>query len=112
MGIKIIKEKEGKLRRISDSYSVLNLLTANESDKISLAIGTADSHSETTKTTSERIYYVLEGELIINGITAKRGDVIFIPANTQYSFKGSFKSILINSPPFRGANESVSQQNL
>lgn len=109
MSIKIIKQKDGVNRKISDSYSVLNLLTAIDSDKVSLAISSAVNHNETTKTTSDRIYYILKGELVINKLIAKKGDVVFVSVNTEYSFKGSFKAILINSPPFKKNEESISK---
>ncbi len=110
MAIKIIKIKDGINRKISDSYSVLNLLTASDSDNVSLAVSSAENHNETTKTTSDRVYYVLEGELIINdNLIAKKGDVVFVSANTEYNFKGSFKAILVNSPPFKKINESISK---
>lgn len=110
MAIKILKSKDGVSRKISDSYSVLNLLTANDSDNISLAVSTAENHNETTKTTSDRAYYILEGELIVDdNLIAKKGDVVFVSANTEYNFKGSFKAVLVNSPSFKKTNESISK---
>jgi len=109
MPIKIIKKEDSTERKISESYSVLNFLTGDESEKISLAVSTAKNHSETTKTTSDRAYYVLEGELSANNQTAKKGDVIFIPANTEYGFRGTFKAVLINSPPFKKENEEIKE---
>ena len=98
MAIKIIKSTDGVSRKISDSYSVLSLLTANDSDNVSLAVSTAENHDESTKTTSDRVYYILEGELIVNdNLVAKKGDVVFVSANTEYNFKGSFKAVLVNS---------------
>ena len=110
MAIKIIKSENGINRKISDSYSVLNLLTANDNDNVSLAVSSADNHDETTKTTSDRVYYILEGELIVdNNLVAKKGDVVFVSANTEYNFKGSFKAVLVNSPPFKKTNEEISK---
>ena len=110
MAIKIIKSEDGVSRIISDSYSVLNLLTASDSDNVSLAVSSANNHDETTKTTSDRVYYVLEGELTVDdNLVAKKGDVVFVSANTEYNFKGSFKAVLINSPPFKKTNESISK---
>ena len=110
MAIKIIKSEDGICRKISDSYSVLNLLTAHDSDNVSLAVSSADNHDETTKTTSDRVYYILEGELIVDdNLVAKKGDVVFVSANTEYNFKGSFKAILVNSPPFKKANEEITK---
>jgi len=112
MGIKVIKQENGINRKISDSYSVLNLLTINDSKKMSIAVSIALNHEETTKTLSDRAYYVLEGELIINDdLVAKKGDIIFIKANTEYNFKGSFKAVLVNSPSFKRNNESMGSFN-
>jgi len=107
MAIKLIKNKNGVERKLSDSYSVLNLLTANDSDKVSLAVSTAKNQNETTKTISDRVYYIIEGKLIVNNkLVAEKGDVVFISANTEYNFKGSFKAVLVNSPPFKGNKNS------
>lgn len=102
MSVKLFKKEEGSERKISDSHFVLNLLTANDSDKVSVAVSTARNHNETTKTASDRAYYILEGEIIVNDeIIGRPGDIVFIPANTEYNFRGTFKAVLINSPPFR-----------
>jgi len=112
MKIKLIKRNGSIVRKISETYFISNMLTKNISKKLSLAIGNAKSHFETTKNIkSDRVYYVLEGELIVKeddkSITAKRGDAIFIPANIQYQFKGTFKVIIINSPSFNQKNEKI-----
>ncbi|MEI6650169.1 MAG: hypothetical protein WCL23_01905 [Candidatus Moraniibacteriota bacterium] len=109
MNIKIIRSRESAERKISDSYSVLNLLTAEESNRVSIAVGIANDHVETTKTTSDRAYYILKGELIVDGESvAETGDVVFIPADTEYRFEGTFTAVLVNSPPFRKENELTS----
>lgn len=101
MPIKLFKKEDAVIRRISDSYSVLNFLTIADSDKVSLGVSEANNHVETTKTSSDRAYYVLEGEIIVNNdIHAMPGDVIYVPANTEYKFQGTFKAVIVNSPPF------------
>lgn len=101
MAIKVFKKESGVLRKISGSYSVLNLLTVADSNKISVAMSTAENHEEITKTASDRAYYILEGELIVDEqFVGKPGDVVFVPENTEYKFGGTFKAVLINSPPF------------
>ena len=60
MPTKIIKNQDGIIRKISNTYSVLNLLSANDSNNVSLSVSTAENHNETTKTTSDRAYYILE----------------------------------------------------
>lgn len=107
MTVHVFKQEEGQTRNISNSYSILNLLTAKDSNNISIAISTATDHKETTQTTSERAYFVLEGSIIVNDSIANKGDIILIPANTKYTFEGNFKALLINSPPFKKENESI-----
>ncbi|MDD5182121.1 MAG: cupin domain-containing protein [Candidatus Nanoarchaeia archaeon] len=114
MGIKLIKANEGVTRNINKTYKVTNFLTKNSSDDISVAISEAIKHSETTKNSvSNRVYYVLEGKLIIKkqGKTfiAEPGDVVFIPKSTDYHFEGTFKTILINSPAFEPQYEHIAK---
>jgi len=102
MSIKLFKKEEAKERKISDSYSVFNMLTGSDSEKLSVAVGDAKKHIETTQTKSDRAYYILEGEVQVNNeIIAKAGDVVFISAGMRYSFTGTFKAVIVNSPPFK-----------
>jgi ethanolamine utilization protein EutQ (cupin superfamily) len=108
VGVQIIKQGQGKERVISGSYSILNLLTGQECDMMSVAVGRADDHEESTQTSSDRAYFVLEGRLVVDGQFAGPGDVVFVPKNTSYSFGGTFKAVIVNVPPFRKENESIS----
>jgi ethanolamine utilization protein EutQ (cupin superfamily) len=108
MPIHHITPQNGSIRKVSESYAILNLLTAQESENVSVAIGTATNHNETTSTSSERVYFILEGEMTINDeILAKQGEVIYIPKHTEYSFKGTFKTLIINVPAFKLKNENI-----
>ena len=114
MEIKLIKKNQGIARKISETYQVTNFLTKDSSENVSLAVSEATNHSETTKNIrSDRVYYVLEGKLIVKKdnkeFVAESGDVIFIPKNTEYHFEGTFKAILINSPAFSPQNEQISK---
>ena len=110
--IKLIKKEEVEARKISNSYTVFNLLTKEVSKKVSVAVSEAENHSEITKNVrSDRVYYVLEGQLtVVQGsdvYVANPGDIIFIEANNPYHFKGTFKTILINVPAFDPKNEKI-----
>jgi ethanolamine utilization protein EutQ (cupin superfamily) len=114
MDIMFIRKSDAVARKISDSYQVTNFLTREASESVSLAIGQADNHSETTRNVrSDKIYYVIEGKLVLkqggNELVAEPGDVVFIPKNTQYGFGGSFRAILVNSPAFNPEDERTSQ---
>ncbi|MPM98902.1 hypothetical protein SDC9_146092 [bioreactor metagenome] len=101
MSIKLFKKEDSVIRKISDSYSISNYLTIEDSNNVSVAVGNALNHNETTKTESDRVYFILEGEIIINNLKGKSGDILYIPQNTEYSFSGTFKAVIINSPPFK-----------
>jgi ethanolamine utilization protein EutQ (cupin superfamily) len=40
-------------------------------------------------------------------LEAKKGDLIFISANTKYMFSGTFEAVQVLSPPFDSANEPL-----
>jgi len=101
MPIKLFKKEDSVIRKISDSYSISNYLTIKDSNNVSVAVGNALNHNETTKTESDRVYFILEGEIVIDDLIGKSGDILYIPKNTKYSFSGTFKAVIINSPPFK-----------
>jgi len=110
--IKLFKKEQAEARKISNSYTVFNLLTKEINKKISVSVGEGENHSEITKNVrSDRIYYVLEGQLtVVQGsdvYVANPGDLIFIEANNPYHFKGTFKVVLINTPAFDPKNEQT-----
>jgi len=105
---KIFKKSEGVDRKVSDTFTVSNYLTSDDSDKVSVAVGTATNHTETTQTSSDRVYFVLKGQITVNGeLVGQPGDIIYIPGNTSYDFEGTFKVVIINSPPFRKKGENI-----
>lgn len=109
MSIKLIKNKSGTLREVAKTYKILNLLTSDECSKLSIAIGNAVNHSETTVTQGVRVYYIMEGEMLINrSIKGKKGDVIHIPPKTKYGIEGTFNAMIINSPAFdKNADKTI-----
>jgi ethanolamine utilization protein EutQ (cupin superfamily) len=105
---KIFKKSESVIRKVSETFTVNNYLTSADSDKVSVAVGTATNHEETTQTSSDRVYFVIEGQITVNGkLIGQPGDIIYIPANTSYDFEGTFKVVIINSPPFRKKSENI-----
>ncbi|MEW6295699.1 MAG: hypothetical protein AB1467_05425 [Candidatus Diapherotrites archaeon] len=112
MEIKLIKKSEGITRTINKNYGVTNFLTKELSKNLSVALSNAVKHCEKTKNTrSDRAYYILKGKLTVRKgnkkFMAKKGELIFIPKNTEYTFEGTFKAILINSPAFRPQDEKT-----
>lgn len=99
--IKFFKAKDAKIREISKTYKVFDILNRSHNPQVSLVIGKAKDHHEITKNTaSDRVYFVLKGKILVNNKSAQKGNVIFIPRNTEYDLKGTFEVIIINSPAF------------
>lgn len=108
---KLVKNDDGNVRNHNDSYSIKNYLTKDFSENFSLAVSELiDGEHELTKSVaSDRIYYFIEANatFIVEGneMNILSGDVLFIEKNTEYSFSGSFKSVLINIPAFGIKND-------
>lgn len=107
---KLVKSREGFVRKRDDSYSIKNYLTKDFNENFSLAVSTLNGEHELTKSiTSDRIYYFIEGHAIFNidgnEIKVFSEDILFIEKNTYYSFSGNFKAVLINIPAFRIEND-------
>jgi len=114
VNIKLIKKSRGIVRKISKTYRITNFLTKEHCKHLSVAVGEARNHKEVTKNIkSDRVYYILKGRLVVKSGNKKfiinKGDIIFIPKNTNYQFQGTFESVLINSPAFNPKNERISK---
>lgn len=60
---------------------------------------------------SNRTYYLLKGEATFyfddNRITVEEGDMIVIPKDTKFAFKGIFDAILVDSPAFNPDDDVI-----
>ena len=111
MGIyKLVKKEDTSIRVNGDSNSIRNYLTKDFNTNFSLAVSELDGiHQSTKSTVNDRIYYFIEGTatFIINGekINVKQDDTLFIEKNTEYSFEGKIRAVLINMPAFGIEND-------
>ncbi len=68
-----------------------------------------------TNKKSYHIYYVIQGTGIFkidgNMYNVKEGDIVEIPPNTEFVFKGKMKMLLIMNPPFDEKNDIVGKNN-
>jgi len=107
---KLVKNSDCVTRNHNDSYSIKNYLTKDFNQNFSLAISELNGEHELTKSVaSDRVYYFIEGSATfdIEGseLNVAREDTLFIEKNTEYSFKGKFKAVLINMPAFGIEND-------
>jgi len=96
--------KDGEVREFGDVH-ILNLITKNNSENLSLAVATVTGeHPPTLSIRSDRAYYVISGTADITVGTQRysvvAGDAIFIPMNTLHKIVGNVKYVVINSPSF------------
>ena len=63
-------------------------------------------HRRLESTTGDRVYYVIEGEGRFQvgddapWVTARAGDVVFIPKGVPYELEGELSYLVINGPAF------------
>ncbi len=101
---KVVRASEGTVRQIADNKTATNLITKDIYSEVSLATTEGKDYYEAETSPYNRIYYVLEGELEITVgdefSKLQKGDTCFIGKNTPYEMRGTFKSVVVNSPAF------------
>lgn len=102
--IKIVKNNQAIIRKISENKISYNLVTGDLSPNLSLAVTEAKDFSETEICQNDRIYYILEGEMItmIEGekVSVQVGDSFFISKGSEYTMSGTFRAVVVNSPAY------------
>lgn len=67
------------------------------------------SHGRVKNTLSDRIYYVIDGkgEFVIEDrkIPVEKTDVVIIPRDTFYDYRGKLRLFLVHSPAFNVDND-------
>lgn len=101
---KKITPNERVTRVVNSEHSIDNYLTKETTENISLAISKLNGELELSKTLSERVYYFIKAnaEFNIEGeiVFVNDGDVLYIPSDTNYSVKGIFEAVTVNTPAF------------
>jgi len=99
-----IKKSEATLRQIAPNKSALNYVTKDISSSLSLATTEGEDFSETEVCSYDRVYFVLEGVLVIQAdgesLSLNPEDACFIGKGTEYTMSGTFKAVVVNSPAF------------
>ncbi len=100
----LIKQNEAIIRHINDTKSVHNYITNEFSPNVSLSVTKADECNIAETTQYDRIYFFLEGRMILNiegqEFVLRANDSIFIEAGMSYDIKGTFRSVVVNQPAF------------
>lgn len=101
---KVVRKADAAVREIGDDKSVANYITKDVSSDVSLAVTEATDYSEMETTNYNRIYFVLEGELLLKfddqEVSLLKEDACFVEKGTAYEMKGTFKAVIINQPAF------------
>jgi len=110
--MKLVKRDQAISRKVTDNYTVLQMLTGKDSDKLSMVISKATDHREIAlNTKSDRLYYILNGTVKVRSdgkeILAEKGDLVFLSSNTKYEFEGTFEAVQVMSPSFDPKNEPL-----
>ena len=101
---KVVRRTETTVRRIADNKTAANYITKDISKNVSLATTEATNYYEKEAADYNRIYYVLEGNLILvfntEEVALNVSDVCYVEKGTKYEMKGTFKAIIVNQPAF------------
>lgn len=101
---KIVKKSDAVLRVIADNKKSFNYITKDISPGLSLAVTEGNNFSEVEFAKYNRIYYVIDGELLLafdgEENVLSLGDSCYISKGTEYTMSGTFKAIVVNQPAF------------
>lgn len=101
---KIVRQSEALVRKIAENKIAFNYITKDVSPNVSLATTEATDYYEKETTSYNRIYYVLDGTLLLvfdeEEVFLHIGDTCFVEKGTTYEMKGAFKAIIVNQPAF------------
>ena len=65
---------------------------------------------------SNRTYYLLSGNatffFLEHVVAIQKGEMLVIPKNTKYAFKGNFDAILVDSPAFDAKDDIIFDEEL
>ena len=101
---KVIRKSEASVRQIASNKVAINYITKEISPQVSLAITEGKDYSEHEQAKYNRIYFVLDGKLVLQfegeKVVLSRDDACFIEKTTEYQMSGTVKAIVINQPAF------------
>lgn len=108
---KIIFDKS-KSVEVEKGYVVDNYLSKQENMGYSMVRTHLDGkHPFMKNVRSNRTYYLIDGEAIFafddEKIAIQSGEMLVIPKDTKYAFKGKFDAILVDSPAFDAADDVI-----
>ncbi|MEG1310198.1 MAG: hypothetical protein RSD06_04920 [Bacilli bacterium] len=101
---KKISSNEKITRKVNEQHCIDNYLTKEITESMSLSIAKLNGELKTEKSKNERGYYFIKAKVkfIIDGekVIIKDGDVLYIQNDTDYSAKGMFQSVIVNTPAY------------
>ena len=108
---KFVYDKE-KSVQVEKDYIVDNYISKEDNIGYSVVRTHLDgSHPFMKNINSNRTYYLIDGEAIFyldnESIELKKGEMLVIPKNTKYAFKGKFDAILIDCPAFDSKDDII-----
>jgi len=100
----VVLQGDAFTRQNSANETAVNYITKDISPEVSLSVITASDFTKVQAVKSNRIYFVLEGELELNFddklIKLRANDSCFIAKGTEYAMAGTFKAIVVNQPAY------------
>ena len=113
---KVLYDKNKSIE-VEKGYIVDNYISKDDDIGYSVVRTHLDGrHPFMKNTNSNRTYYLINGEasFYINDqiINVSSGEMMIIPKNTKYAFKGKFDAILIDCPAFDVKYDVISEEEI
>lgn len=113
-----MKFTEGDSYFVDDKTEITDLFEAPDESNFDSVICEVDGYhpADTTRKKfvneeSQKAYYILEGEGTIfvgdENLSVEKGEFVNVPTATPHALEGSFKAIIITSPPYNPDNERI-----
>lgn len=107
-----IEYDKSKSVEVENNYIVDNFLS--KTDNIGYSIVRTHlngKHPFMKNINSNRTYYLIDGNAIFvfenEKISVKGGEMLVIPKNTKYAFKGKFNALLVDCPAFNPDDDVI-----
>lgn len=114
----LVKFTEGDSYSVDDNTEITELFEAPEGANFDSVISEIEGYhpadGERKKIFNERsqkAYYVLSGEGRIyvgeEVHEVKEGEFVYVPEETEHALEGSFRALIVTSPPFNPEDEEM-----
>jgi mannose-6-phosphate isomerase-like protein (cupin superfamily) len=113
-----VKFTEGDSYSVDEETEITELFDAPEDSNFDAVVSEVDGHhpsgsvrKKIVNEKSQKAYYVLEGSGKIfvgeEELDVREGELVNVPRETPHALEGSFRALIVTSPPFDPGDEKL-----